>query len=323
MATCSTPSETAEAIRSEAIRIGFSACGFAQVADVPAEVWNSWQEWIAAGKHDAMGYMERYGELRRNPEGLLDGAKTVISVALNYYPAKEPPRTYPRFAYYAYGKDYHEVLREMLQQLALFVQTLSGADIRICCDTAPIFERYWATRAGIGFIGRNSQLILPGKGSYFYLGELLTTATLQPSATTGQDCGGCRRCIDACPTQAIGENSTIDARRCISCQTIENKAAIPPDVAARLGHRVYGCDTCQQVCPYNRSATPTAIAALQPDEEFLALSYDRLKNLSQEDYCRIFRHSAVKRAKYKGLMRNIAALDPRLFDTDDTEQPSK
>lgn len=323
MATCLTPSETVEAIRSEAIRIGFSACGFASVADVPAEVWNGWQKWIAAGKHDAMSYMERYGDLRRNPIGLLDGAQTIICVALNYYPAQEPPPTYPRFAYYAYGKDYHVVLREMIQQLAQFVQTLVGGDFRICCDTAPIFERYWATRAGIGFIGRNSQLILPEKGSYFYLGELLTTASLPPSAMIGLDCGKCRRCIDACPTQAIGENRTIDARRCISCQTIENKATIPPDVATRLGHRVYGCDTCQQVCPYNRYATPTAIADLHPNEEFLALSYKKLKNLSQEDYCRIFRHSAVKRAKYKGLMRNIAALDPRLFDTNSTESPSK
>ena len=319
MATYLTPFETAEAIRIEAMRIGFSACGFASIADVPVEVWNCWHDWISAGKHDAMTYMERYGELRRNPTGLLNGAKTVICLALNYYPAKKQPRTHPRFAYYAYGKDYHEVLREMLQQLAGYVQQLAGGNERVCCDTAPIFERYWAVRAGIGFIGRNSQLILPHKGSYFYLGELLTTLSLPNSFPIKSDCGNCRRCIDACPTHAIGENRTIDARRCISCQTIENKNAIPPEIVTRLGRRVYGCDTCQEVCPHNQYATPTQIADLQPNEEILNLTYNKLKHLSREDYNRIFRHSAVKRAKYEGLMRNVAALNPELFEKEATE----
>lgn len=323
MATCLTPSETARTIRAEAIRIGFSACGFASVTDVPAEVWDCWHKWITAGKHDSMTYMERYGDLRRNPAKLLDGAQTVICVALNYYPAKKQPHNHPRFAYYAYGRDYHEVLREMLLQLAGFVRNLAGGDDRSCCDTAPIFERYWAVRSGIGFIGKNSQLILPDKGSYFYLGELLTTLMLPADTPAESGCGQCRRCIDACPTHAIGDDRTIDARRCISCQTIENKGTIPPDITARLGRRVYGCDTCQEVCPYNRYATPTDVTALQPNEEIFTLSYQKLKHLSHEDYCRIFRHSAVKRAKYEGLMRNVAALNPQLFDTEDSMNPSR
>lgn len=307
-------SDIAVAIRQEALKLGFTACGFATVVDTPDEVYNAWQDWIAQGKHASMTYMERYAAVRRNPQELLPQASTVISLALNYYPSQQLPAHNPRFAYYAYGKDYHEVMREKLQQLVSYIHTIASCECRICCDTAPIFERYWATRAGIGFVGRNSQLILPGRGSYFFLGEIVTTLPLPPSQPIASQCSECRRCIDACPVRAIAEDGTIDARRCISCQTIENRGEIAPEIACRLGRRVYGCDTCQEVCPHNSHATPTTIAEFQPREELRTLTYKKMRELTREEFAAIFRQSAVKRAKYEGLMRNLSCLDARLFE---------
>ncbi len=300
-------------IHNEALRLGFSACGFATVEDVDADVYAHWQQWIEQGKHAEMQYMERHADIRHNPQGLLTNAHTVISVALNYYPSEAMPAENPQFARYAYGEDYHVIMRDMLQQLSQFVQSLSPCQCRVCCDTAPIFERYWAAKAGIGFTGRNSQLIIPHRGSYFFLGEILTTLTLPPSTPLDIGCGNCHRCIDACPMGAIAEDGSIDARHCISCQTIENRGELPATVAKQLGRRIYGCDTCQDVCPHNRHAQPTTIERLQPLAQLKELSYDRLKNLTKEDFDTIFRHSAIKRTKYNGLMRNHAALDPNLF----------
>ncbi len=317
-------SDYTAAIRAEARKLGFAACGFAPVGDVPAGVMASWQGWIEGGKHACMSYMERYGEVRRNPAMLLDGANTVICVAMNYCPSDELPQGHPRFAYYAYGQDYHELMRERLGELAAFMERMTECRNRVCCDTAPLFERYWATRAGIGFIGRHTQLIVPGAGSYFFLGEILTTLSLPSTQPVAGSCGDCRRCIEACPTHAICDNGTLDTRRCLSCQTIENRGGLPVDVIPRLGMRVYGCDTCQQVCPYNEGALPTQEAALQPSDEMKELSYERLKNLSREEFASIFRHSAVKRVKYEGLMRNVNALNPALFEPRDkgTDEPS-
>lgn len=315
MDTASTPSKWATSIENEARRLGFSACGFASVGDVDDTVYARWQAWIADGKHDAMHYMERYPDLRRNPQGLLPGAHTVIVLTLNYCPADTLPHDHPQFARYAYGMDYHDIMRGKLQELAQHIQSLSPCECRVCCDTAPIFERYWAVQAGIGFIGRNSQLIIPQQGSYFFLGEVLTTLTIPATpATPARECGTCRRCIEACPVGAIAADGTIDARKCISCQTIENKGALPPTVVKNMGRRVYGCDTCQEVCPHNINAQPGTIEELQPAEWLKSLNYHRLKNLSPEEFRSLFRHSAIKRAKYEGLMRNINALDPTLFE---------
>ncbi len=314
MAFSLTPSDLAATIRRCATEIGFSACGFASVCDVPDDVWRHWQLWIEQGMHDEMLYMERYGNVRRNPIELLPGARTVVSVALNYYPAHRLPSDNPRFAYYAYGVDYHDIMRDMLRRLADMIQAVQPCECRVCCDTAPIFERYWAVQAGLGFIGRNSQLIIPHKGSYFFLGELITTLDIEPSVPCVLSCGNCNKCVDACPVKAITNNRYIDARRCISCRTIENRNEIPLSVASQMGRRVYGCDTCQEVCPHNSNAAPTTHPLLQPSASMQELTYEKLKNLTPEDFNKIFRHSAVKRVKYEGLMRNVKALNPLLFD---------
>ena len=175
MASCSKPSEWREIIRNEALRIGFDACGFARVEEVDVDMRDSYRQWLASGKQAQMGYLDNYVELRDNPALLYPGARTMICVALNYYPVRFQSGESPRFAYYAYGRDYHDVMRDKLRQLAVFVSSYSGDTGRVCCDTAPVRERYWAVRAGLGFIGKNAQLIIPGKGSFFFLGELITS----------------------------------------------------------------------------------------------------------------------------------------------------
>ena len=241
MASCSKPSEWREIIRNEALRIGFDACGFARVEEVDADMRDKYRQWLASGKQAQMGYLDNYVELRDNPALLYPGARTMICVALNYYPVRFQSGESPRFAYYAYGRDYHDVMRDKLRQLAVFVSSYSGDAGRACCDTAPVRERYWAVRAGLGFIGKNAQLIIPGKGSFFFLGELITSLDLPPDSPVVARCGDCSRCMDSCPTGALYAPGSVDARLCISCQTIENKGDIAPFVADRMGDRVYGC----------------------------------------------------------------------------------
>ncbi len=301
----SAPSELRERIRDEALAIGFDACGFAPIEAVAPTAQAGYRQWLEAGNQAQMGYLENYLDIRDNPALLHPGARTMICVALNYFPSRLQPQGHPQFSYYAYGQDYHEVMKDKLRRLATFVETLSGESGRICCDTAPVRERYWAARAGLGFIGKNAQLIIPGKGSFFFLGELLTTLNLPPDTPVSQHCGDCNRCLEGCPTGALFTAGEVDARRCISFQTIENKGEIENQVATRMGDRVYGCDTCQLRCPWNQSAQPTAHTEFSPSDEFLSLDTERFEAMTPEDFSRIFRHSAVKRAKYTGLKRNF------------------
>ena len=305
MDSCSTPFEQREKIRVEALRIGFDACGFARIDEVEPNMREAYRRWLDEGRQAQMDYLGNYLDLRENPRQLYPGAQTMICVALNYYPTRFQPRENPQFAYYAYGQDYHEVMRRKLRQLAVFVATLSGDEGRVCCDTAPVRERYWAARAGLGFIGKNGQLIIPGKGSFFFLGELLISLELPPDDPQPSRCGDCLRCMEQCPTGAIVAPGVIDARLCISCQTIENRGDISPFVADRMGNRVYGCDTCQACCPWNRQAIPSPHPEFAPDEELLALDGERFEAMTPEDFGRLFRCSAVKRAKYAGLRRNF------------------
>lgn len=309
MATSSSLSQCKESIRQIAFECGFDACGFAQATRVDETAIQIYRKWISEGKHDEMSYLANHLDLRDDPATLFPGTRTIISVALNYYPAVAQHENVPQFARYAYGKDYHIVVAERLDRLAERVRQLTECDCRRCVDTAPVRERYWAQQAGIGFVGRNNQLIVPGKGSYFFLGELLTTLELPPDDPCQLTCGPCRRCADSCPTGAIdGSGACLDARLCISCATIEHRGALPEKVALRLGNRVYGCDACQTACPHNRHAKPTTVTEFFPSEEFLSLSHESMSRMTEDDFRRIFRKSAVKRTKYSGLMRNLAAL---------------
>ena len=299
-----------EQIRDYAIlSCGFNACGFAEASSVGIAARDNYSKWIAEGKHFCMDYLSRNMNVRDNPRLLLDGAKTIISAALNYYPRQFQPENAPQFSYYAYGKDYHDVVKAKLRKLADYITTNTGEICRVCVDTAPLRERYWAQQAGLGFIGKNNQLIIPGKGSYFFLGEVITTLPTEPDKPCELSCGECRKCVEACPSSALSGNyGALDARRCISCLTIEYHDEFAEQTAKSLGNRIYGCDECQKACPHNRAAQPSGVNEFSPSPEFLSLSYQSMEQLTEDDFRRIFKGSAVKRTKYAGLMRNFAAI---------------
>lgn len=303
---------SAQHIKQMALEIGFDACGIAQVSPIESEALY-FDQWITDGCHAGMRYMENYRDIRLNPTGLVEGAKSIIAVALNYYPAQKLSDEIPHIAYYAYGKDYHIVVKEMLQRLwekLLLKSTSEEPDqtpvARYFTDSAPILERYWAWKAGLGWIGKNTNLIIPGKGSFFFLGELITTCEVDVYDTPQANrCGNCTRCLEACPTGALEQERRLNANKCLSYLTIEHRGEIPTERAAQLGNRIYGCDTCQEVCPWNRFARPTQTTAFHPSSTLLSIRKEDLTELSREDYNRIFAQSAVKRAKYEGLLRNI------------------
>lgn len=293
-------------LRPLADSLGITALGTARLAPVDDAVMRSYAEWIDSGKHGGMAYLDRYHDIRRDPELLLPGAKSIIVAAFNYYPARRQPAEAPQFAYYAYGRDYHDVVRDRLKQLAAEIESRWGGSSRVCVDTAPLFERYWAVKAGIGVRGLNSQLIIPGKGSYFFLGEILTTLDIEPDRPSAGDCGRCGACIKACPAGAIGADGVVDASKCLSYLTIEHRGELPEGI--NLGNRVYGCDECQKACPHNRRAVPTDITEFAPSDVFLSIDLEKLKNLDAEGFSALFRHSAVRRAKLAGLIRNASRL---------------
>jgi epoxyqueuosine reductase len=265
--------------------------------------------WLSEECHAGMSYLERNIEKRLDPRLLVDGAKSIISVALNYFPHRFQHEDAPKFAYYAYGEDYHDIVKGKLSRLFDFIKLrFPGVSGRYFSDSAPVLERFWAARSGLGFVGKNTLLIIPGKGSYFFLGELIVDLELDYDSPVSQNCGKCRRCLDACPTGAIEKPHWVNARKCISYQTIENKGEISPEIVARLSNNVYGCDICQVVCPWNRYARPHNTPGFNPSDEFLSLDYEGFQEMDEETYRRIFRRSAVKRAKFAGLKRNVTAL---------------
>ena len=302
--------EVVAEIKAEALRLGFSACGVARAGRVPEEVLTEYDSWIETGYHGDMEYLARNRELRADPRLLLEGTRSLIMVAMNYYPAEKQHPDAPQFAYYAYGRDYHKVVKKRLDQLLHYMRQELGLEVegRAFSDSAPIMERYWAERAGLGWRGKNSLLIIPRAGSYFFLGELLVDLELPEDEPMHNMCGRCERCLKACPTEAFLSPGRLDARRCISYLTIEQKGEIPPELAERMGRRVYGCDACQQCCPWNRYARPTTIEDYKPREALLSLSPEELEAMTEEEYLALFAGSAVKRAGLSGLQRTIRSL---------------
>ena len=294
-------------MKAEALSLGFSACGIAKAGPVDAQVAAHYRQWIEQGGHADMHYLANNLDKRLDPTLLLEGARSIIVVALNYAPARRIPADEYQLAVYAYGRDYHDVLKDRIRQLILNSQ-FSILNSKIATDTVPILERYWAQLAGLGFIGRNHQLIIPQAGSMFFLGEIITTAEFDHyDEPMPNRCGTCRRCIDACPTGALGE--VFNSKKCLSYQTIENRGEIDEAAKDKIGNTIYGCDRCQQACPWNRFASPTDIPELQPSDDLLKMKREDWQHLSVEDYQKLFKGSAVKRAKYDGLMRNIRAAE--------------
>lgn len=306
---------SAEFVKSTAIELGFSACGVCRAAEVDNSSFEEMQRYVSEGRNADMHYLERNLDLRRDPRLLTEGTKSIVSVALNYYPRQKMESSQYTLSYYAYGKDYHDVVKKRLEILLERISehfATAGERVggRAFCDTAPVLERYWAWQAGIGFIGKNTLLTIPHKGSFFFLGELFLDCEFDfYDEPLRNKCGACTRCIDACPAGALYEPFRLDARRCLSYLTIENRNELPEGTAAKMQECIYGCDRCQNVCPHNSFASATSVEEFTPSEKLLNMKRDGWHSLTQEQYSELFKGSAVKRAKYSGLMRNIAAAE--------------
>lgn len=297
-----------DAIRSYAINtLGFSAIGFAKADKVSDDQAQALRRWLDEGDNANMKYMENWYEKRVDPRLLMPGLKTIVSVALNYAPAHRLPEGEPQISAYALGKDYHDIVKGKLFQLAEAIQ--NHECYRVFVDTGPVLERYWAVQAGLGWIGKNHQLIIPHAGSMFFLGELFLDIALPYDKPMQSLCGRCHRCIDACPTGALNTVQSFDASKCLSYQLIENRGELSEGAKEKMGDMFYGCDRCQTACPWNRFAKPNNTPELQPSDELLHMTREKWHHLTEEDYRRLFKGSAIKRAKYSGLIRNIDNLE--------------
>ncbi|OQD43744.1 tRNA epoxyqueuosine(34) reductase QueG [Croceivirga radicis] len=295
-------------IKTEAERLGFLSCGISKAGFLEEEAPRL-EKWLQANLHGQMGYMANHFDKRLDPTKLVEGAKSVISLLLNYFPEeKQRPNSY-KISKYAYGKDYHYVIKNKLKQLINFIQDEIGeVDGRAFVDSAPVLDKAWAAKSGLGWIGKNSNLITQKVGSFYFIAELIVDLDLEYDLPTTDHCGTCTACIDACPTQAIIAPYVVDGSKCISYLTIELKEAIPSAFSEKMDNWMFGCDVCQDVCPWNRFSVPHDEPEFKAREELLNYSKQEWEELTQEVFQEIFRKSAVKRTKYKGLMRNITAL---------------
>lgn len=296
-------------IKQEAKRLGFLDCGIAK-ADFLEDEAPKLEKWLNNGFHGKMQYMENHFDKRLDPRLLVDDAKSVISLSYNYYPEKEQYSDSYKIAKYAYGEDYHHViktkLRELLQVINDEIGEVSG---RCFVDSAPVLERAWAAKAGIGWNGKHSLHIQKQTGSYFFLAELIIDLELEyDHPTTTNHCGTCTKCIDACPTEAILPNNIIDSNKCISYLTIELRENIPNYFKSEMQDWMFGCDICQDVCPWNRFSKPHNEPAFNPKKEVLEFSKKDWEEITEETFKKVFKKSAVKRTKFAGLQRNIKFL---------------
>ena len=298
------------AIIDEAHRLGFEFIGFAKAEKMEPET-RRLEQWLNAGYHGKMGYMANHFDKRTDPTKLVEGAKTVVSLMYNYHSEKkqEDPEA-PRISQYAYGKDYHFVLKDKLKSLLQFIQEEIGeVNGRVFVDSAPVLERDWARRSGLGWLGKNTMLIRPGIGSYYFLAELIIDLELESDDPIKDHCGTCRKCIDACPTEAISpQGYVLDGSKCISYFTIELKEELPVEYKGTFDNWMFGCDVCQQVCPWNRFAKQHSESAFEPHPDLLSMKKQDWEEITEEVFRSVFRKSAVKRTKFSGLRRNIQFL---------------
>ena len=298
-------------LREEAQRLGFSFVGISKAGRLDDEA-RRLEAWLNRGLHGQMHYMAKHFDKRVDPRRLVPGAKSVVSLLYNYYPEqrRQDPEA-PKISRYAYGKDYHYVLKPKLKSLLQFLREQIGEiEGRCFVDSAPVLERDWARRSGNGWVGKNTLLIHPKAGSYFFLAELIIDLELTPDGPMKDYCGTCRRCIEACPTDAIApEGYLVDGSKCISYLTIELREAIPDEFRGTMENWMFGCDICQEVCPWNRFSKPHQEPAFEPHPQLLDMTKREWKELTEETFRQVFRKSAVKRTKYEGLKRNIRFLE--------------
>ncbi len=297
-------------IKSKAIELGFESCGISKAEKLSSHE-RFLKNWLTKGLHASMHYMANHFEKRLDPTKLESGTKSVISVLLNYYPERtQESKALPKVAKYAYGKDYHYVIREKLKVLLGYInEELVPCSGRVFTDSAPVLDRAWAANSGLGWIGKNTNLIVPHKGSFFFIGEILIDKELEYDSPIPDMCGSCTKCISACPTNALVTPYLLDSNRCISYQTIENKEDIPTKYKGKFQNWAFGCDICQDVCPWNKFTEPTKKAEFTPHSKLLEMTRKEWQEMDEEKFRTIFKNSAVKRAKFKGLRRNIDFLD--------------
>jgi epoxyqueuosine reductase len=296
-----------ELIKAEALRLGFGQCGIAAATFLKEEAPRL-ESWLKNGYHGQMAYMENHFDKRLDPRLLVEGAKSVISLSLNYFPsAHQTDPEAPKISKYAYGQDYHTVIKDKLALLLDFIRREIGeVNGRAFTDSAPVLDRAWATRAGLGWAAKNSNIISKKSGSFFFLAELIIDLELeydQPFVT--DHCGSCTRCIDACPTDAIIAPAVVDGSKCISYLTIELKDEIPADFSGKMENWMFGCDICQDVCPWNRFSVPHTVEEFRPSDQLLNMKKEDWQDITEDVFRVLFKNSAVKRTKFKGLTRNI------------------
>ncbi|NGF75091.1 tRNA epoxyqueuosine(34) reductase QueG [Fluviicola sp. SGL-29] len=296
-------------IKSKAYDLGFMYCGISKAGFLEEEAPRL-EQWLKDNRNGKMGYMENHFDKRLNPTLLVDDAKSVVSLLLNYFPEEQQSDDSFKVSKYAYGADYHDVIKDKLKELYQFIQTEIGeVGGRMFVDSAPVMDKAWAKKSGLGWIGKNSNLIHPKEGSFFFIAELILDLELQEDGPIKDYCGRCTRCIDACPTEAIVEPYVVDGSKCISYLTIELKdALIPGAFHDKMDNWIFGCDVCQDVCPWNRFAKAHQEPAFMPNGQLLGMRKTDWKELTEEVFRELFRNSAVKRTKYSGLIRNIRTI---------------
>lgn len=296
-------------IKDIAYDLGFQFCGISK-ADFLAEEAPRLEKWLKDGKHGKMAYMENHFDKRLDPRLLVEGSKSVVSLLLNYFPSKVQNPHAPQISKYAYGQDYHDVIKQKLFRFLEEIRSRIGeVDGRVFVDSAPVMDKAWAKKSGLGWLGKNGNLIHPKAGSFFFIAELIIDLELEPDGAIKDYCGTCTRCVDACPTGALDQPYVVDGSKCISYLTIELKdELLPKEFKGKMQNWMFGCDVCQDVCPWNRFSKPHQVIEFTPNERLLSLSSSEWEELTQETFQALFQKSAVKRTKYAGLIRNLSFL---------------
>ena len=300
------PSKHAKLIKEQALALGFLSCGISKAGFLEEEAPRL-EQWLRQNHHGQMAYMEQHFDKRLNPTKLVPGAKSVVSLLLNYHTDQtQADPSAPKISSYAYGTDYHFVIKEKLKKLMEYIHRDIGEVAgRVFVDSAPVMDKAWAAKSGLGWIGKNTNLISKKVGSFFFIAELILDLELAYDTPTTDHCGSCTACIDACPTEALIQPYQIDGSKCISYLTIELKEAMPEDFKGKMDNWAFGCDVCQTVCPWNRFATPHKEPQFDPHPDLLQMSKGDWEEMTEEVFTTVFKNSAVQRTKFEGLKRNI------------------
>ncbi|HET6990847.1 MAG TPA: tRNA epoxyqueuosine(34) reductase QueG [Bacteroidia bacterium] len=308
-----TPAHYTAIVKSEAKSLGFDYCGISKAEFLETEAPRL-ENWLKGNMHGEMDYMANHFDMRLDPTKLVPGAKSVVSLLLNYYTdEKQQDETAPKISQYAFGTDYHFVIKDKLKKFLYELNQKIGKSVsgRVFVDSAPVMDKVWAKKSGLGWIGKNSNLINKNSGSFFFIAELILDLELIPDGPVGDFCGTCTRCIDACPTDAIVSPYVVDGSKCISYFTIELKGAIPETQKGKFENWVFGCDICQDVCPWNRFSKQHSEPAFNPSAELLSMKKSEWEEITEDVFQKIFKNSAVKRTKYEGLKRNLKFINTK------------